>query len=45
MPNWNFVDEAGLEWDSGSIALEEKRCRLRSASCSVSRSLLFSEFS
>lgn len=45
MPNWNFIGEARLEWESGKVALEEKRCRLSSASCSVSRSVLSSEFS
>lgn len=44
MPNWNFIGEARLEWESGKVALEEKRCRLGSASCSVSRSVLSSEF-
>lgn len=44
MPNWNFTEEAGLEWQSRKVALKEERCRQSSASCSMSRNVLSSEF-
>lgn len=43
MPNWNFIEEAVLEWESRKVALKEKY-RQSSASCSMSRSVLSSEF-
>lgn len=44
MLNWNLTEEAGLEWESSKVALREERCRQSSASCSMSRSVLSSEF-
>lgn len=44
MPNWNFSEEAELEWESRKAALKEKRNRQSSAPCFVSRSVLSSEF-